>query len=166
MRRVRINEHSEDIIFVGPLECPLTRKLSLWFAVFKWIAVQTNLVFVWMARAIHSKKNNCHPFKWLGLSVWKKNVICLNGLPYLLNGLGYPFEKNCHPLEQLGLSVWKKLLSIRTAMVFEKEIVERSSDWSYLVKDEINIVAKFPSQRISLLTFRVKQSVILELSRS
>ena len=51
-------------------------------------------------------------------------------------------------------------------MVFEKEIVERSSDWSYLVKDKINIVTKFPSQRISLLNFRVKQSVILELSRS
>ena len=66
----------------------------------------------------------------------KKNVICLNGLPYLLKGLGYPFEKNCHPLEQLGLSVWKKLLSIRTAMVFEKEIVGRSSNWSYLVKDK------------------------------
>ena len=39
------------------------------------------------ARVIHSEKKKCHPFKWLGLSVQKKNVICLNGLCYLLERL-------------------------------------------------------------------------------
>ena len=44
------------------------------------------------------KKNQCHPFEQLGLSVWKKIVICSNRLGYLfqkivirLNGLGYQF---------------------------------------------------------------------------
>ena len=42
-------------------------------------------------------------------SVWTTCAICSNGL-------GYPFEKNCYP--------------------FENEIVDRSSDWSYLFKDK------------------------------
>ena len=80
-------------IFVSPLAWPLTLKRSLRFALFERIAVQTDWVSVWTARAIRSKKS-CYPFERLGLSV-RKNVICLNGSSYLLeiivirsNGLG------------------------------------------------------------------------------
>ena len=131
LRRIRINEHG----IVSPLQCPLTWKLSSWFAVFKRIAVQTNLVFVWTAPAIHSKNKNCHPFEWLGLSVWKKMsslwtgcamhlkkkwssvrmawAICLKKIVIHSNSFSYPFEKkllsvrkrNCRPFERLKLSV-------------------------------------------------------------
>ena len=66
------------------------RKRSSWFAVFERMAVQTDLVFVCTAQAIHSKKNLSSVRMALAICS-KKNVICLNGLHY--------------PLERLGLSV-------------------------------------------------------------
>ena len=80
-------------------------------------------------------QKNCHPFEWLGLSVWKKIVVCLNCLGYpfqkklmssfwmawavrlekiviCLNGLGYPFQKiviclkkELSTVEELSLSL-------------------------------------------------------------
>ena len=89
---------------------------------------RTDLVSVWMARRGYPFKNNCHPFKRLGLSVWKRLlsvrttrairlkklspvrtawVIRLKKVVIRSNGLGYPFEKSCHPFERLGISLWK-----------------------------------------------------------
>ena len=45
---------------------------------------RTDLVPVWTARGIRSKK-----------------------IVIRSNDLGYPFEKSCHPFERLGISVWK-----------------------------------------------------------
>ena len=57
----------------------------------------------------------------------KKSVICLNGL--------------CYPLEQLGLSVvihLNKIVICSNCYVnlFKKEIVDCSSNWSYLLEDK------------------------------
>ena len=107
---------------------------------------QMDLVSVWTARGIRSKK-----------------------IVIRLNDLGYPFGKSCHPFKKrLGVSVWKKLSSTRTAWAtrsnglgypfekivihsnglgypFQKEFVDCSSDWSYLFKDKL-IFSRFPSQ--------------------
>ena len=61
------------------------------------------------------KKNQCHPFEQLGLSVWKKIVICSNGLGYpfqkiviRLNGLGYLFQKIVIRLDGRAIRLKKK----------------------------------------------------------
>ena len=89
----------------------------------------TDMVSVWMARGIRSKKifihlnglgylfagKNCRPFEQLVLSVPKKNVIRLNGLGclfgkncHLLEWLGISVSKNCYPFGWLGLSIRKR----------------------------------------------------------
>ena len=69
--------------------CPWSPALYAWkmFCHF-W----TDLVSVWMARGIRSKKIFIH-----------------------LNGLGYLFGKNCRPFQQLVLSVPKRMSSVWTA---------------------------------------------------
>ena len=66
----------------------------------------TDLVSVWMARGIPSKKIVIHSNS-LGYQFGK------NCRPFEQRGLSVP--KKCHPFEWLGLSVWKKLSSLRTA---------------------------------------------------
>ena len=73
-------------------------------------------------------KNNCHPFKWLWLSVREKlssvrtaRAIHLKKIVIRWNSLGYPFEKIV-------------IRSNGSGYLFEKEFVDRSSDWSYLFK--------------------------------
>ena len=65
----------------------------------------TDMVSVWMARGIRSKKNFIH-----------------------LNGLGYLFGKNCRPFEQLVLSVPKKMSSVWTAWAVCLEKIVISSN--------------------------------------
>lgn len=79
----------------------------------KWSAVRT-------APAVHAKKENCHLFEWLGLSVqkklsavWMAQAVCAKNNCFLLEQLRLSVEKNCQPFEQLGLFVWKKLATVQ-----------------------------------------------------
>ena len=103
-----------------------------------------------------------YSFEQLRLSVpKKKSVICLNGL-------GYLFEKKCHLFEWFVLSVrtaWairlkKMVIGLNKIVIcsncyvnlFKKEIVDCSSNWSYI-------------WTILSPAIRVERSVILEWSR-
>ena len=90
----------------------------------KWSAVRT-------APAVHAKKENCHLFEWLGLSVqkklsavWMAQAVCAKNNCFLLEQLRLSVEKNCQPFEQLGLFVRKKIGSrskARSSYLFEEE---------------------------------------------
>ena len=109
----------------------------------------TDLVSVWMARGIASKKIVIHSNS-LGYQFGK------NCCPFEQRGLSVP--KKCHPFEWLGLSVWKKLSSLRTAwdIRFKKLLSVRTARAIRLKKKLLTIggtepicskiLAKFPSQ--------------------
>ena len=80
-----------------------------------------DLVFVWTAQGIHSKK-----------------------IAIRSNGLGYPFEKDCHPFEQLGISVFKKLLTVRTAQAI------RSRKNLSIIRAAEAICSKINFRRVSI----------------
>ena len=108
---------------------PLTRKRSLPFAVFAWIAARLPALAVRTAQAIRAKKicirsnasgylckENLYPFERLGLSVqrkfasvWMARAMAIRAKKIRIcsNCWGYPCEKICHPFERRGLSVRK-----------------------------------------------------------
>ena len=88
-----INEHSKDILSV-----PWTDSRSNEFGI--------------------RLNNSDYPFQQKKFSsvrmAWsicsKKNVICLNSLCYLLNGLGYPFQKKLSPVRMAWAIRLKKIV--------------------------------------------------------
>ena len=109
---------------------------------------QTDLVSLWTARSIRSKK-----------------------IVIRSNDLGYPFGKSCHPLERLGVSIWKKLSSARTAWAIRlKKVVIRSKKNLLTVRATEAICSKIKFSRVSvpkpilLLATCVKWSVILQVT--
>ena len=103
-----------------------------------------------------SVQENCHPFKRLRLSVWKRlssvrttRAIRLKKVVIRSNGLGYPFEKFV-------------IRSNGSGYPFRKEFVDRSSDWTYLFKGKFQ--PSFHPKTISLLATRVERCVILQVT--
>ena len=130
-----INEHSKDILSVP------------------WTDSRSNEFGIRLNNSdypFQQKKFSSVRMAWSTCS--KKNVICLNSLCYLLNGLGYPFKKKIVTRSNgLGYPFEKKLFSVRkrNCRPFErlKLYVQRQIQRSFYPKT------------ISSLATRVKRSV-------
>ena len=155
---IRINEHIEDILSV-PWSHLSRENVSYWLIVCRFpTESHSNRFGICLNDSGYLfQKKNCHPFKWLGLSVRKKMSSVWTACAICSNGLGYPFEKKLSSVRTAWATHLKKIVICLNGYgyPFEKEIVDGLSDWRYLFKDKCE--PSFHPKTILLLAIHVEQ---------